>query len=98
MYMTFQALLLCIFLAQLANGQESFYATIGTQQDTQYKWLCLSGQHLIGGSYFNNPQLTTMCNRLLQIYVDANNFKHIKSSYRAPMSPAKKPNIMLTLF
>ena len=50
MYFTFQALLLCFFLAQMANGQED---PVGMVPALALK-LAEQGTHFPGGSYYNN--------------------------------------------
>jgi hypothetical protein len=61
MYLTFQALLLCFFLAQMANGQEIFarenYAPIGGSFQPLALRLAETGQHHPGGAYYDNPVL-----------------------------------------
>jgi len=51
MYLTFQALLLCFFLAQMANGQQEMMFSSRTQ------YLVATGQHLVGGAYPKHPML-----------------------------------------
>lgn len=52
MYLTFQALLLCFFLAQMANGQENYdpYAVFSALTLK----LAENGEHHVGGSYPGN--------------------------------------------
>jgi hypothetical protein len=55
MYFTFQALLLCFFLAQMANGQENY------DPDGMFSALALkmaeNGEHYVGGPYPYHPIL-----------------------------------------
>jgi hypothetical protein len=65
MYLTFQALLLCFFLAQMANGQDNYYAPIGRSFQPLAQKLAEQGTHFPGGSYCDHPLLVAVYRQLV---------------------------------